>query len=58
MPRLLGWDDERIDARVEELLALVGLEPDELPQALTRRSFPAASGSAWASRALWPRIRR
>jgi osmoprotectant transport system ATP-binding protein len=27
VPRLLGWDDERVNARVEELLALVGLDP-------------------------------
>ncbi len=27
VPRLLGWDRPRIDARVEELLALVGLAP-------------------------------
>jgi osmoprotectant transport system ATP-binding protein len=27
VPSLLGWDRERIDARVDELLALVGLEP-------------------------------
>ena len=29
VPRLLGWDDGRIAARVEELLALVGLQPLE-----------------------------
>jgi osmoprotectant transport system ATP-binding protein len=29
VPRLLGWDDERIGARVEALLALVGLGPAE-----------------------------
>ena len=29
VPRLLGWDHARITARVEELLALVGLPPDE-----------------------------
>jgi len=28
VPRLLGWDKARIAARVEELLELVGLEPD------------------------------
>jgi len=27
VPRLLGWDRRRIDARVDELLDLVGLEP-------------------------------
>jgi len=29
VPRLLGWDHERIDARVEELLSLVGLDPGD-----------------------------
>jgi osmoprotectant transport system ATP-binding protein len=29
VPRLLGWDEGRIAARVEELLALVGLRPPE-----------------------------
>jgi len=28
VPRLLGWDRKRIDARVHELLDLVGLDPD------------------------------
>src|SRR5215204_5199969 len=27
VPSLLGWEQARIDARVEELLSLVGLEP-------------------------------
>ena len=27
VPRLLGWDKQRVRARVDELLALVGLEP-------------------------------
>jgi osmoprotectant transport system ATP-binding protein len=29
VPRLLGWDKERIRARARELLELVGLDPDE-----------------------------
>jgi osmoprotectant transport system ATP-binding protein len=29
VPRLLGWDRARVNARVDELLALVGLPPDE-----------------------------
>src|SRR5947207_15962779 len=29
VPRLLGWDRSRIRARVDELLALVGLEPEQ-----------------------------
>ncbi len=27
VPRLLGWDGERIERRIEEMLALVGLDP-------------------------------
>ncbi len=30
VPRLLGWDKARITARVNELLTLIGLDPDEL----------------------------
>ncbi len=29
VPRLLGWEKERIRARVRELLELIGLDPDE-----------------------------
>jgi len=36
VPRLLGWERERIRARVEELLTLVGLPPDEYA-----RRYPA-----------------
>ena len=36
VPRLLGWDKERIRARVDELLELVSLDPHE-----TRDRFPA-----------------
>jgi osmoprotectant transport system ATP-binding protein len=35
VPRLLGWDKGRVDARVDELLELVGLEP-----ALYRDRYP------------------
>ena len=35
VPRLLGWDKRRVDARVDELLELVGLEP-----ALYRDRYP------------------
>jgi osmoprotectant transport system ATP-binding protein len=35
VPRLLGWDKARVHARVDELLELVGLEPDRY-----RRRFP------------------
>src|SRR3954451_9884499 len=36
VPHLLGWDAKRIDDRVDELLALVGLEPGAY-----RKRFPA-----------------
>jgi osmoprotectant transport system ATP-binding protein len=36
VPRLLGWDKERIRARVDELLELVSLDPHE-----TRDRYPA-----------------
>jgi osmoprotectant transport system ATP-binding protein len=36
VPRLLGWDRERIRARVDELLELVSLDPNE-----TRDRYPA-----------------
>jgi osmoprotectant transport system ATP-binding protein len=35
VPKLLGWDDARIAARVDELLALVGMEPSTF-----RKRFP------------------
>jgi osmoprotectant transport system ATP-binding protein len=30
VPRLLGWDRERIDNRVQELLSLIGMDPAEI----------------------------
>jgi osmoprotectant transport system ATP-binding protein len=30
VPRLLGWPGERVDARVQELLELIGLDPEEM----------------------------
>ncbi|MGI6114147.1 MAG: betaine/proline/choline family ABC transporter ATP-binding protein [Mahellales bacterium] len=35
VPRLLGWDEDIIAKRVDELLTLVGLDPDE-----NRKKFP------------------
>jgi osmoprotectant transport system ATP-binding protein len=35
VPRLLGWEQRRIDARIDELLALVGMDP-----AIYRSRFP------------------
>ena len=57
VPRLLGWTAERIRARTDELLDLIGLEP-AATETGTRPSCPEASGSASASRARWPRTRR
>src|SRR5919201_1347084 len=36
VPRVLGWSRERIRARVDELIELIGLEPDEM-----RGRYPA-----------------
>jgi osmoprotectant transport system ATP-binding protein len=30
VPRLLGWDKHRIEARVRELMELIGMDPDEI----------------------------
>ena len=58
VPRLLAWTDARVSARVDELLALVGLEPptyrDRWPDRTVRRR--SASASAWPAR--WRPIRR
>jgi osmoprotectant transport system ATP-binding protein len=35
VPRLLGWDRQRVEARVQELLELIGLPPE------TRERYPA-----------------
>jgi osmoprotectant transport system ATP-binding protein len=45
VPRLLGWERDRIDARVSELLAVIGLEPE-----LGRR-FPAQLSGGQQQRA-------
>jgi osmoprotectant transport system ATP-binding protein len=36
VPRLLGWDEKRVEQRTRELLLLVGLDPD-----LHRRRYPS-----------------
>jgi len=35
VPRMLGWERQRIDARVDELLQMVGMDPEE-----NRRRYP------------------
>ena len=57
VPRLLGWERERIAARVHELLELSASTPSRCATA-TRRSSPAASASASASPARSPPTRR
>ncbi|MEV1288795.1 ATP-binding cassette domain-containing protein [Micromonospora sp. NPDC049679] len=37
VPKMLGWDRRRIDARVDELLDLVGLEPGQFRNRLPRQ---------------------
>jgi len=37
VPRLIGWPEARIDARVKELLARVGLPPEEFANRLPRQ---------------------
>ena len=34
VPKMLGWEQDRIDKRVDELLELVNLDPAQLPRAL------------------------
>ncbi len=54
VPRLLGWEKERTRARVDELLDLVGLEPDQFrdryPRAALRWSAAARRGREGARR--------
>ncbi len=45
VPRLLGWDGDRIRARVEELATLVGLDPEQLER------YPAALSGGQRQRA-------
>ena len=58
VPRLLGWDEARLAARVDELLELVGLGRRGVRDATSRSSSRAVSASASASRARSPPIRR
>ena len=58
VPRLLRWDRRRIETRVTELLALVGLDPVAYARQAARASCRAArrSASAWPGR--WRPTRR
>ena len=56
VPKLLGWDKARITQRVDELVELVGLDPEHLERATPRSSRAASSsGSAWPGP--WPPTR-
>ena len=47
VPKLLHWDKDRIQRRVDELLDLVGLDPD-----ITRDKFPS-SAIRWSAATRW-----
>ena len=53
VPRLLGWPRDRIAARVDEMLDLVGLHRSG-SRSVTRMSSPAVSGSGSVSCGRWP----
>lgn len=52
VPRLLGWRRERIAARVDELLAAVGLEPDRFKGVYPRRLSGGQAQRVGVARAL------
>ena len=57
VPALLGWDAERIKARVAELLQIFQLEPAEYAGKFPHQLW-AASSSGWAWRGRWRRSPR
>ena len=52
VPRLLGWDKGRIRARVDELLDLVGLEPDQFRDRYPRQLSGGQQQRVGVARAL------
>ena len=57
VPRLLGWDHERARERADELLDLIGLDPERCATA-SPASSPAASSSESVSPGRWRPTRR
>lgn len=52
VPRMLGWPDEAVDERVDELLSMVGLEPGEYRQRLPRELSGGQQQRVGVARAL------
>ncbi|WP_348651059.1 betaine/proline/choline family ABC transporter ATP-binding protein [Micromonospora sp. WMMD812] len=52
VPKMLGWDRKRIDARVDELLHLVGLEPGQYRHRLPRQLSGGQQQRVGVARAL------
>ena len=52
VPRLLGWDKERIGRRVHEQLGLVGLDPDEYEQKMPHELSGGEAQRVGVARAL------
>lgn len=57
VPHLLGWDAPRIDARVDEVLALVGLDPSRFRRAMPRKLSGGERQRVGVARALAARPR-
>ncbi len=58
VPQLLKWPKARIQARVDELLALLGLAPGRISRSLPASRSPVGSSSASAWRARWRPTRK
>ncbi len=52
VPKMLGWDRKRIDARVDELLHLVGLDPSQYRNRLPRQLSGGQQQRVGVARAL------